>query len=346
MELVEGPTLADRIAQGPFRLTRRCRLRSRLPRRSKLRTSRASSPRSEARQHQAPHRWHGKGLDFGIAKAIAGSGDGGQEDQFDRSGRLQPDLTASPTISTPAMTQAGLVMGTAAYMSPEQARGSLVDRRSDVWAFGAVLYEMLVGRRPFDGSTVSDTLAQVLEREPDLARLPANTPAAIRHLVRRCLAKDRKERLQHVGDARIEITEALTASVSEVPKAELTTSRSSGWRRAFPWVAAALTATLVTGVIVWISRADPPARTSARFTVATLPVGFLLLSDHPDVAISPDGTRIVYGSSNPAPLERLLYLRPVNQIEATPIRGTEGGSYPVFCPMASRSRSSTKRTLR
>ncbi len=321
MELVEGETLADRIAHGAIPIDEALGIAKQI-----------AEALEAAHEHGIIHRdlkpanikvrpdGTVKVLDFGLAKAM------------EPIGTLSPSVSQSPTITAPAMTQSGTVLGTAAYMSPEQARGSVVDRRSDVWAFGAVLYEMLVGRRPFGGATIGDTLAQVLEREPDLTRLPANTPAAIRQLVRRCLAKDRKERLQHIGDARVEITEALTAPVPEVPESESTTSRSSGWRRAFPWVAAAMTATVVTGVVAWMSRTNPPARTPARFTIATLPVGFLLVGEYPEVAISPDGTRIVYGSANPQPLERLLYLRHVNQVEATPIRGTEGGSYPMFSP--------------
>ncbi len=321
MELVEGETLADRIAHGAIPIGEALPIAKQI-----------AEALEAAHEHGIIHRdlkpanikvrpdGTVKVLDFGLAQAM------------EPVGTLSPSVSDSPTITAPAMTQRGTILGTAAYMSPEHARGAVVDRRSDVWAFGVVLYQMLAGRRPFDGATLSDTLAQVLEREPDLTRLPANTPAAIRQLVRRCLTKDRKERLQHIGDARVEITDALT-SAPEVPKGDLTTSRSSGWRRAFPWVAAAaMTAVFVASVVVWMSRTDPPVRIPARFTVATLPVGFLLVGEHPEVAISPDGTRIVYGSGNPAPLERLLYLRPVNQIDATPIRGTDGGSYPVFSP--------------
>ncbi|HEX2342638.1 MAG TPA: serine/threonine-protein kinase, partial [Vicinamibacterales bacterium] len=139
-----------------------------------------------------------KVLDFGLAKAMEPAG-------------AAPSGSPSAALTTPAMTQAGMILGTAAYMSPEQAKGHPVDRRSDVWAFGVVLYEMLTGRRAFEGDDVSDTLAFLLMREPDWALLPADTPPSIRRLLRRCLEKDRKRRLDSAADARLEIEEALNA---------------------------------------------------------------------------------------------------------------------------------------
>src|SRR6266849_138204 len=134
-----------------------------------------------------------KVLDFGLAKAFAAEGSG-------------PDLSKSPTL-TAGETIAGEILGTAAYMSPEQARGQPVDRRADIWAFGCVLYEMLTGRAPFPGETVSDSIAAILEREPDWTALPSATPPAVQRLVARCLAKDRQHRLRDIGDARLEIEE-------------------------------------------------------------------------------------------------------------------------------------------
>src|SRR4029434_6412316 len=129
------------------------------------------------------------------------------------------------------------------------ARGSAVDRRADVWSFGVVLYEMLTGHRLFVGPTVDDTLAQVLEREPEVSRLPTNTPVAIRRLVRRCLVKDRKERLQHIGDARLEITEASTTPAPEAIAAAPSTLHAVGWLRTLPWVAAMIVTAVVAGVV-------------------------------------------------------------------------------------------------
>ena len=142
-----------------------------------------------------------KVLDFGLAKAMEPS----------RACRRASSM--SPTITTPAMTQAGMILGTAAYMSPEQAKGRPVDKRSDVWAFGCVLYEMLTGARAFEGDDVSDTLAAVLRGEPNWTALPAGTPPPIRRLLRRCLEKDRKRRLDSAADARLEIEEALSSAI-------------------------------------------------------------------------------------------------------------------------------------
>src|SRR5262249_50432994 len=139
-----------------------------------------------------------KVLDFGLAKAL------------DPTSADAPDLTASPTMTSPAMTRMGVILGTAAYMSPEQARGKAVDRRADIWAFGCVLYEPLTGRRGFEGDDVSITLASVSKTEPDWQRLPADTPMSLRRLLKRCLAKDPKDRQQAIGDARLEIVDLLS----------------------------------------------------------------------------------------------------------------------------------------
>ena len=199
MELVEGPTLADRIAEAPIAID------------EALPIARQIAEALEAAHEQgivhrdlkpANIKLRGDGtvkvLDFGLAKAL------------EPAGAISPDVAQSPTITSPAlMTRVGMLLGTAAYMSPEQARGKPVDGRTDIWAFGCVLYEMLSGRRAFDGAEVTDVLARVIEREPDLAALPANVPAAIRRLLRRCLEKDRKRRLADAADARLEIDDAL-----------------------------------------------------------------------------------------------------------------------------------------
>jgi Tol biopolymer transport system component/tRNA A-37 threonylcarbamoyl transferase component Bud32 len=320
MELVEGPTLADRLAQGPLPVSEALLIAKQIAEALEAAHEQGIVHR-DLKPANVKVRPDGtvKVLDFGLAKAMEPAA-------------VSLSVTQSPTITTPAMTQMGVILGTAAYMSPEQARGSVVDRRADVWAFGVVLYEMLTGQRLFSGPTVGDTLAQVLEREPDLSRLPTTTPVAIKRLVRRCLVKSRKERLQHIGDARVEINEALTAPSLEAITAGTMPPKVAGWRRTLPWVAAVITTAVVAGVIGWRAQPEPPARTPARFTIGTLPPGFLLVGQYPEVAISRDGTRIVYGSGNTAPPQRLLYLRQVDQLEATSIRGTEGGSYPVFSP--------------
>src|SRR5262245_55435243 len=188
LELVEGPTLADRIAEGP------------LPLDEVLAIAKQIAEALEAAHEQGIiHRdlkpanikvtpdSRVKVLDFGLAKAM------------EPSIAVAGDVTASPTITSPAMTQMGIILGTAAYMSPEQAKGRPADRRSDIWAFGCVLYEMLTGRRAFEGGDVSDTLAAVLRAEPDWTALPKATPSAIRALLKRCLEKDRQARIGDVA---------------------------------------------------------------------------------------------------------------------------------------------------
>src|SRR5262249_21306969 len=156
-------------------------------------------------------------------------------------GGASPGVSQSPTITSPAMTQIGVILGTAAYMSPEQAKGRPADRRADIWAFGCVLYEMLTGKRPFDGEDVADTLAFILTKEPDWNALPAATPLAIRRLLRRSLEKDRKRRLPDIADARIEIDDAgKNPEVAAQPAAA--TVKTARSRERVAWVAAVLVA--------------------------------------------------------------------------------------------------------
>ena len=205
-----------------------------------------------------------KVLDFGLAKAM------------DPTGVMPHGVSQSPTITTPAMTQAGVILGTAAYMSPEQARGKVVDKRADIWAFGCVLYEMLVGRRVFDGDEVSDTLAFVLTKDPDWSALPADTPAAIRRLLRRCLVKDRSNRLPDIGSARLDLDEAVTepplATVDMTgPKA----TRTVVWAIGAVVSVVALAALAALGA--WMAMRDQPAgRSVARVLIGVAPAERLL----------------------------------------------------------------------
>src|SRR5713101_6263384 len=212
LELVEGPTLADRIAQEAIPLDEAVPIARQI-----------AEALEAAHEHGIIHRdlkpanikvrpdGTVKVLDLGLAK-LAESGEAGP------AGR---NLTQSPTITSPAMmTGAGMILGTAAYMSPEQARGKTVDKRADIWAFGCVLYEMLTGKAAFGGDTLTDIVAAVVTNEPDWAALPANMPAAAQALLRRCLQKDVGRRLQHAGDARIEIEEAIRRTGASFAKCE------------------------------------------------------------------------------------------------------------------------------
>jgi serine/threonine-protein kinase len=209
-------------------------------------------------------------------------------------------------------------------MSPEQARGSVADHRADVWAFGVVLYETLTGRRLFEGATVSDTLASVLKTEPDWQVLSSDIPASIRKLLRRCLNKDRSDRLQHIGDARVEIKEALTAPASDetvIPPA----AHPTGWRQALPWVAGIVLA-VITGIAVWTLTGAAPATPKVTRASITLPAAAGTATNHSRIALAPDGTYLVYAGNDQ------LYLRAMDQSEATPISQTEGAIEPFFSP--------------
>jgi serine/threonine protein kinase len=282
MELVEGPTLADRIAQGPIPLDEALPIAKQI-----AEALEAAHEQGIIHRDLKPANIKVKGdgtvkvLDFGLAKAM------------EPAGTSSPSVSQSPTITTPAMTQMGVILGTAAYMSPEQAKGKPADKRSDVWAFGCVLYEVLTGARPFAGDDISDTLASVLKDEPDWNALPASTPASIRRLVKRCLEKDRRKRLADAADARLEIDEALMSPTNG--GSHVVAPRSSR-RQVWPTAAAACVSGLIVGAGMWTLRAPDAPRpvTVTRFSVA-LPDGQAFSGRAQRViAISPDGTEIVY----------------------------------------------------
>ncbi len=232
-------------------------------------------------------------LDFGLAKASAGD-------------TTTSDLSESPTI-TSIGTQAGMILGTPAYMSPEQARAGQVDKRTDIWAFGCVLYEMLAGQGAFSGQSLSDVLAAVLTREPDWAALPTSTPFLIRRFLRHCLQKERRKRIPDIGVATIEINDALTAGTAE-PTAGVVVASPRGW---LPWVVAGvMTASTVTLVFFWPRQVDVP-RPIRRFEIqpSSSPV-----YPYQQAVVSPDGTRLVYPSSTPE--GRVLLVRRFDELVA------------------------------
>jgi serine/threonine-protein kinase len=320
LQLVEGPTLADRIAVGPIPLD------------EALPIARQIADALEAAHEQGIiHRdlkpanikvtpdGRVKVLDFGLAKLL----------ETDAAGSARSAvLTNSPTITSPAMTMAGVILGTAAYMSPEQAKGRAADKRSDIWAFGCVVYEMLTGTRAFDGEDISDTLAFVLTKQPAFDALPKTTPAAVRTLLRRCLEKDRKRRLADASDARLEIDEATMSQPVETPRATATSSASV-------IVSVFVLGALVAGAAVWKLKpsitATPPV---ARFTVPLPADQKLIEFGHQLLAISPDGQSIVYCAN------RRLYLKSMSDSEAKPVAGsevTEGQiGAPAFSPDGQR----------
>jgi serine/threonine protein kinase len=247
-------------------------------------------------------------LDFGLAKALEGPASAGDSP------------VTSPTLTLGA-TRVGMILGTAAYMSPEQASGKTADRRADIWSFGAVLYEMLSGKRAFEGESASDTLASVLKLDPDWNALPAQTPASIRSLIRRCLTKDRKQRLQAIGEARI----ALETPLGEGPAPVTALSRSRLGNAG--WIAAAiLLVALIALLFVHFRKAPPPQVRSVRFQVP-LPEK----STDAIFRLSPDGRYLAIAESQPDSNSR-LWVRPLDSLETRPMPETNGASLPFWSP--------------
>lgn len=314
MELVEGATLAERLRSGPIPLEEVVPL-----------AKQVAEALEAAHEHGIIHRdlkpanikvtpeGTVKVLDFGLAKAL------------DTESSVS-NISNSPTL-TATPTQTGVILGTAAYMSPEQARGKRVDKRADIWAFGVLLYEMLTGRRPFDGETTSDLLAAVLKTEPNWDALPTDLPAVIRKLLRRCLEKDPKLRLRDIGEARI-VLSAPEQLVPEVPPLPAVEARSAGlwW-----WVgsAAAIALALVAG---WWLRRPPPSSPPWKLTRLTADPG---LSNSP--TLSRDGKLVAYASDHGSDTGLDLYVKQV--AGGQPIRLTSdgaGNTTPDFSPDGSK----------
>ena len=263
-----------------------------------------------------------KVLDFGLAKAL-GPADGSAGSGLDGA------PLDSPTI---AATDSGVILGTLAYMSPEQARGKPVDKRTDIWAFGCVLYELLSGRHPFPGKTMSDRIAAILEREPDLEAIPASTPARVQWLVRRCLEKDPRRRLHDIADARIELDEALGGS-SESGRAAPTTKYT---REVIAWSAAAACLTALVGVLTFTREPASPTASDTRTYNSSIvlqdDLRLGMTTNQPGrFTLSPDGRRLALVATDTTG-RTLLWIRPLNTSVAQPLAGTEGAAFPFWSP--------------
>src|SRR5215813_8401491 len=319
LELVEGPTVAQRLANGRT-----------IPVQEALLIARQIAEALEAAHEKGIiHRdlkpanikvtpaGTVKVLDFGLAKALAGD-------------------SLKDLLHVTAGSEDGLIVGTPSYMSPEQARGQPVTKQTDIWAFGCVLFELLTGKQAFHKETFTDTIVAVLEREPDWQAMAPTTPTAVRALLRRCLQKDKDRRFRDIGDARIEIEEALTetsAPTHDFPETKSTdVSKGGSGVRQRRVILAGLTCVIVAGLIILASlnlKPSPVPLAVSRVTI-TLPAG-QEFGDHLSVAISPDSTRLAYvahnGNSPPQ-----IYIRAMDSLDARALPGTEGAYEPFFSP--------------
>jgi hypothetical protein len=315
LELVEGETLADRIAGGPIPVDEALGIARQIAEALEAAHGRGIVHRDlKPANVKITPEGKVKVLDFGLAKALTGD-------------RSSPDVTHSPTL-TAAATQAGVVIGTAAYMSPEQARGKSVDKRADIWAFGVVLYEMLAGRKAFEGETVSDTLAAVLRADIDWAALPRETPPSVRRVLRRCLDRDPKTRIHDVADARLELDEAPDTGAVASPAV------SASGRRA-PFLLALVALALATLAGWWMALRPRPVAAAPppiRFAVTLPATDQIPFDDMPVLDLSRDGLRLVFVSDHDG--RHQLFVRTRDRIEPRPVAGTEGASSPFFSPDA------------
>ena len=319
LELVEGETLTDRLRRGP------------VPAAEALPIARQIADALEtAHEKGIIHRdlkpanikitpdGAVKVLDFGLAKALSGDGS-------------TPDVSTVPAVTQGQMSE-GVVMGTAAYMSPEQGCGKKVDRRTDIWAFGIVLFEMASGHRPFNGETISETLASVLKTDPDWSALPATVPSDFRRLLHRCLEKDPRRRLQAIGEARVQIEDLLNSAPE--PVAAVITPPASLRKRALPWgIVGALSFGMVLVFMSWAPwRTEPPSvpmrlgvELSPDVSLAGSPVGAATV-------LSPDGRILAFVAQKGGSGSPQLYVRRLDQLQATPLAGTDDADSPFFSP--------------
>ena len=315
LELVEGETLADRLKGGPIPVDETIAIARQI-----------AGALEEAHEKGIIHRdlkpanialsGHDqvKVLDFGLAKLAAGPSRSGSS-----------SVSMSPTLTTPAMmTGVGMILGTAAYMAPEQAKGREADKRCDVWAFGCVVYEMLTAKRAFEGEDITDTIASIMRGEPDWSALPADTPADVRRLLESCLTKDRKQRASDIAVVQFLLNDrAIVPSAAPTP---YVASKTPAWRHALPWtVAGVLAVALLTELLLWSPWRQTAAPHVTRLTITTSGSSALSLNGlDRDVAVSPDGTHVVYVGNNTTQ----LFVRALDAIE--PVAIASGGARGPF----------------
>jgi eukaryotic-like serine/threonine-protein kinase len=318
MELVEGQTLAERIARGPIPLEETLSIAKQIAEALEYAHERGIVHRDlkPANVKITPDGTV-KVLDFGLAKAIE-----------ENSG--VEEIGNSPTLSMGA-TRAGVILGTAAYMSPEQAKGKSADRRADIWSFGVVLYEMLSGKQMYGGETAPETLAHVITKEPSWEGLPSTTPTAIRNLLERCLTKDPKARLQAIGEARIIIERYLANPAASTSSIERISSERPSSRRILPWAVAAI-GVLIGLLVAWAPWRNPSdAAVTARLSFVS-PPNLPFNDSQPDTAVvSPDGKKLTFTARSPEGRTQ-LWLRQMDSVDAQMLPGTDYAIEPFWSP--------------
>jgi Tol biopolymer transport system component len=309
LELVEGPTLGDRIAEGPIPLDEALAIGKQIT--EALETAHAHGiVHRDLKPSNIKLRPDGrvKVLDFGLAKVL-------------ESGSSGAAVSHLPTITSPAMTQVGVILGTAAYMAPEQAKGKPLDKRVDIWAFGCVLYEMLTGRRVFEGATTIEVLAAAFRADPDWSRLPAETPDSIRRVLRRCLQKDPSLRLHDIADVRIELDETHVGSdgAAKVDHSRIATRERLMWAGALALVA------LFAGVTAFRSVRSAPPAPEVRLELTTPSTADLV-----SFALSRDGQRIAFVAESDG--RPHLWVRSLDSTSMRALPGTDFATYPFWSP--------------
>ena len=312
LELVEGPTLADRIAQGPIPIDEALPIAKQI-----AEALEAAHEAGVIHRDLKPANIKVKDdrtvkvLDFGLAKALDTTPQG--------------DPSQSPTL-TAAATQMGVIMGTAAYMSPEQARGGAVDRRTDVWAFGAVVYEILVGRRAFAGDDVSETIVSVLRDDPDWAALPRDVPSRVRQTLRVCLDRDRSRRVPDIVAIRLAMEGSFEAPP---PEPDLVPSAVGLWRQVLPGIVGLFVGGAVVGTFLMVQAPLGTPRVT-RFTIGSTDLEPMRAISQTALAVSPDGGHIVYRARTGTDAQ--LVARPIDSLETIPIPGSEDAVSAFFSP--------------